>query len=168
MESTYDKQATDFLTKYGISFEAKFVGFKKHFVDDKEQRDCYNCTFSKGRKTFSVDFGQSIVKSGEWMTKDVNPKFCKTFATKNDAYSYRIATTGGIMKNPKREQPSAYDVLTCITKYNPGSFDNFCDEYGYNNDSIKAKEVWENVRNEWIDVRDFFTDQELDELQEIQ
>ena len=64
--------------------------------------------------------------------------------------------------------PTPYDVLACITKSDPGTFDDFCSEYGYDNDSIKAMKVWEAVVDEWHRVVMFFTPDELDEIQEIQ
>src|SRR6185312_12921531 len=31
------------------------------------------------------------------------------------------------------KKPTAYDVLACITKYDPGTFSNFCSDFGYGN-----------------------------------
>ena len=36
--------------------------------------------------------------------------------------------------------PVAYDVLAAITKTDPGSFEDFCDELGYDSDSRKRSE----------------------------
>lgn len=66
------------------------------------------------------------------------------------------------------KEPTAYSVLACITKHDPELFEDFCDEYGYDKDSIKAKETYEAVREEWVYVNKLFTDEEIEELQEIQ
>ena len=43
----YEKQANDVLNKFKIKFDAKYTGYKKHFVDDKEKRFRFDCTFTK-------------------------------------------------------------------------------------------------------------------------
>jgi hypothetical protein len=63
--------------------------------------------------------------------------------------------------------PTIYDVLTCLTKYEPGTFDNFCADYGYDNDSIKAFKTYKAVCREFNAVNRLFGDI-LEELQEIQ
>ena len=63
--------------------------------------------------------------------------------------------------------PSEYDVLATITKYDPGSFEYFCSEYGYDTDSRKAEQTYKAVLKEWRDVDRVFGDC-LDDLEEIQ
>ena len=69
-------------------------------------------------------------------------------------------------KNIKRIY--AYDILACLTKYNPGMFSDFCMEYGYNEDSRKAFEVYTAVCEEWKKVSSFFSASEIEEMMEIQ
>ena len=64
--------------------------------------------------------------------------------------------------------PRAYDLLACLTKYDPGTFTEFCREFGYSEDSRKAEKVYKACRREWDKVRRFFsTAEELEELQDI-
>lgn len=90
--------------------------------------------------------------------------------------SYRDEENGvlGEPKNRKRtftfaKKPriTAYDLLACITKNEPGPFDNFCSEYGYNGDSIKELETYRAVCEEWRKVAGFFTREEIEQLQEV-
>lgn len=64
-------------------------------------------------------------------------------------------------------EPSSYDVLACLTKYEPGDFNNFCFEYGYYTDSRKAEKTYKAVIKEWDKVSKFFSEEELDVLREI-
>jgi len=64
--------------------------------------------------------------------------------------------------------PTAYDVLSCLTKYDPGSFKNFCNDYGYDSDSRKAEKIYKLVKKDWSNINKFFTEEEITELQEIQ
>lgn len=72
-----------------------------------------------------------------------------------------------VLHNKLRELlPSEYDILACLTKYDLIDFDNFCTDYGYSNDSIKASKVFEACNNEYCNVLKLFYDC-IDELQEI-
>ena len=60
---TTNEAAREFLADCGVTMTAKFVGHRKHFDDDKEARDVWRVTIRRGRKSFTVRFGQSIVDS---------------------------------------------------------------------------------------------------------
>lgn len=64
------------------------------------------------------------------------------------------------------EEPTMYDVLTCLTKYDVGTFENFCSEFGYDTDSRTAERTYKAVCKEYAAVERLFGDI-LDELQEI-
>jgi hypothetical protein len=78
------------------------------------------------------------------------------------AFGQSIANAG--------EVPTMYDILACLTKYEVGSFDDFCADYGYNDlppseyDRINA--LYEAVREEFEAVQRLFGDV-IEELQEI-
>jgi hypothetical protein len=138
--SEYEQKAIDFLNKYGIKYSAKFKGYKRHFADDKEERDTFLCTLRRNGKSISFNFGQSI----------------------ND--------TTGYGTNP----PTAYDLLTSVTKYDPYDFHNFCGDYGYEEfasdgyENRKSMRIYKAVEKEWQKVNSFFSAEEIEELQEIQ
>ncbi len=74
--------------------------------------------------------------------------------------------------NSKHDQlngnkPTAYDVLACLEKYEPEDFKNWAEGYGYDTDSRKVYKTYNAVCKEWDKVNAFFTDEELEELQEI-
>ena len=68
----------------------------------------------------------------------------------------------------EHKHPSAYDVLTCLQKSDVGSFEEFCCEFGYDCDSIKALKTYKATVKEWEKVSGFFTPEEIEELQGIQ
>ena len=70
-----------------------------------------------------------------------------------------VDTRNGIKPNP-------YDILCCIEKSDPIDFENFCSEYGYDEDSRKAYSTYEAVVKQWKQVEGMFGDC-LEELQEI-
>lgn len=64
------------------------------------------------------------------------------------------------------ETPTAYSVLACLTIYDPGTFENFCGDYGYVEDSRKAEKTYKAVVKEFAGVNRLFADV-IDELAEI-
>ena len=60
-----------------------------------------------------------------------------------------------------------YNVLACLTKYDAGSFEDFCWSFGYDEDSRKAYKTYQAVVKEYQDVERVFGDI-IEELQEIQ
>ena len=60
-------------------------------------------------------------------------------------------------------EPTMYDVLSCLTKYDPEDFESFCDSYGYDNDSRKAEKIYKAVVKEYNAVCRLFSDV-MDEL----
>ena len=66
------------------------------------------------------------------------------------------------------EEPTMYDVLTCLQKYDVGTFDNFCGDFGYDNDSIAAHKVYKAVAREYKNMVRVFGETVLEEMQEIQ
>lgn len=174
--SEYVQQGLDFLKKYEIEMNVEFLYNGKHFKDDKELRDVYQITLTrKGKKPFSVKFGQSIAKSGFYYTKGVQKIEIdrKYLGSKNLSAIIRrmdwdFLNNGKSDKIHRPEEPTAYDLLTCITKYDPETFEDFCSKFGYDTDSRKAEKIYNAVREEWFQVLTFFTSEEIEELHEIQ
>jgi hypothetical protein len=86
-----------------------------------------------------------------------------TLTRNGKRYSFKfgqsIANTG--------TEPTAYDVLACLTKYDPYSFENFCADFGYDLDSRKAEKTFKMVQKEFENVQRLFGDV-IEKLQEIQ
>jgi len=66
------------------------------------------------------------------------------------------------------EEPTMYDILTCLEKYEVGTFENFCGDFGYNEDSITALKTYKAVSKEYKSMLRVFGESILEEMQEIQ
>jgi len=177
--STYEQQANDFLTKTGTAIEINYKKFDYHFQDDKDKRDVYSICINRGTRSMSFDFGQSLNNSGLRVRNKNNNKITHTISM--DAFidkdgkiniskfkfnlPYPLGSFEEILK-PKA--PTNYDILACLTKYDPNTFEDFCSEFGYDEDSRKALKVYEAVKKEFTDLCTLFNDEELTELAEIQ
>jgi hypothetical protein len=64
---------------------------------------------------------------------------------------------------------SPYSVLACISgdAYTPETFADFCGEFGYESDSIKALQTFRRCSAFAKRLQAFFTESELEQLQEI-
>lgn len=166
----YTKQANDFLIKHQITMTAQYLG---HFPRLGEwSTSQWQVTFTRqGSKPFTLTFSQSLQASWKYqhdgysifkIRQGMPPKLSQS----NWPKTSEAHKVGPYTLTPVTRPPSAYDVLSCLTKHDPGTFNEFCDEYGYNNDSIKALDTYRAVQEEWSGVRRMFGDC-LEELVEI-
>ena len=64
--------------------------------------------------------------------------------------------------------PDEYNVLACLQKYDVGTFEDFCSGFGYDEDSRTAERVYIAVTKEYKDLTRIFTEEQMEELREIQ
>lgn len=169
----YDIKVADWLREHGITFGITATGFRQGFSDDddndKSYHDTYHATFERagsGRfvERFDVDnFKQSAAHSRSNIERTRCTNKCGV------AFGETFRHKDACAANPKNtETPTAYDILSCITKSDPGTFRDFCGDYGYDEDSMRANRIYLAVQKEYASAAKFFTAEELDELQEIE
>lgn len=87
-----------------------------------------------------------------------------------DRATLRFDFWGSIADAAKGEDPTAYDVLACISSdvHCPETFEDFCGEYGYDEDSRKAEQTFHRCYKFGQQLRAFFPEgAERDALSEI-
>ena len=65
------------------------------------------------------------------------------------------------------QEPTAYDVLACIEKRDYADFKDFCESFGYDEDSRKSFKTFKACDRQAKKVMAFFSADELEELCEI-
>lgn len=70
--------------------------------------------------------------------------------------------------NNEQKAPRPYDILTCLTKYDPETFSDFCACYGYDEDSRSAERTYKAVVKEYNSLSRLYTPDELEAMAEIQ
>ncbi len=88
-----------------------------------------------------------------------------TIRLRNASHSYTFKFGQAIVKTGSA--PSPYDVLACITKNDPGTFGDFCSDFGYDKNDKIAMSTYKAVVKEWNNVNELFTAEQLEQLQEI-
>jgi len=127
----YEEQANNFLRYTGAEIKIRFLKNDRYFHDDKEARNIYTFTISRGKRKYKGTFGDSIYNT------------------------------------EKRTEPTEYDILSCITKYEPEeTLDDFILAYGYE-DEKTAKKIYNAVKKEYQGMKELFNDKEIEKLQEI-
>ena len=85
---------------------------------------------------------------------------------KRNGKSWTFAFSDSKKNKEKNINPTAYDVLACLQKSEVGTFEDFCNDYDYDNDSLKALKIYKAVKKEYNHVYNIFGDV-MDELEEI-
>lgn len=180
----YQQQALDFLAKTTTKITCEFVENNYHFAQDTDTRDIYNVTIERGSRKFQVRFGQSIVNSTHILDTHTRRTYSMTgkgisncnwkLDVEHILPKLQSGVGEGYVSNAdghtlvKGTAPTEYDILTCIQKYDPSTFENFCDEFGFSTDSISATKIYEACVKEWNGVQSIWNDEEIELLQEIQ
>jgi hypothetical protein len=158
--SEYTEQAEEFLRKHDATISIKFNRCAKYFDDDTEERNVYDVILTRGNDSYEFQFGDSIMNTEEMHRIKAGARF-----------------HGGAMLPSEKKAieeltPSAYDVLSCLEKYEPphDTFQ-FAEEYGYEihnrADFRQVDRILEKVEKEYSNISRLFGDC-MDELAEIQ
>jgi len=178
----YNEQANKFLEDTNTKIEINFSNYGKHFIDDTEERDIYDIKLIRGEREYKFKFGNSLNDSGHKLINKNTHKEVKYTWMREVQYKTLIATRDlkrikqfcsskfvamGCLKLIEPKEPTPYDILSCLTTYDPDTFKEFCDIFGYDMDSIKANTVYLAVVEEWKNIKMLYTDAEIGQLQEI-
>lgn len=154
----YRKQAEDFLTKHNANVTIKFVECAKYFEDDKQVRNIYEFTITRGEKSYAGKFGDSIHNT-------------EKLAFWKEQLNRRINSSAKCKKEIEEHIPNVYDILAAVQKYEtPSDTWEFANEFGYEINSRadfrKVDKICEACEKEYKAIYNLFSDC-MDELQEI-
>lgn len=166
----YDKQVQEFLDKTKTEITIEYKENNYYFKDDRSPRDIYDVTLKRGSREYKFTYGNSLIHSkhyvsltdeNEWFTlSGFNLKGRLKCTNKNYLKDYCKLIEG--------KPPKPYDILACLEKHPYGSFEDFCCNYGYSNDSISAKEIYDKAKIEYMSLATLYSEEEIEMLREIQ
>jgi len=170
----YEKQANDFLKKTNTVISSKYLKNDFYFEGDTGTRDIYEITIQREKRKIVFTFGNSIVNSGFYIQFGVRKIIIpQEFIKYNDAQIKinSLKFTGEVIKPidtiHRPTTPTNYGILSCLQKYEIGTFEDFCGEFGYSEDSRAAEKTYKAVCKEYDNVCKIWSDEEIEELQEI-
>lgn len=139
--------------------------------------------YEEQAKKFLADTGTTIEivkavpqKPPLWVKKDEEHGINYYVALKNKKGTYGFDFWGSIADAEKIKRgdghgtkPTAYDILACLTAdMGDVSFIEFCDNFGYDNDSIKTQKTYVACVEQSKELHKLFSESELEALSEIQ
>lgn len=154
----YNKQAEEFLVSCNTIFQAQKATpqMSPRWAKDGKHGTQYSITLKKYDKLFT-DEGKEIFHDWDRPLKEIQFFFWNSIHAKKEAE----------IRGHRNDRPKPYDVLAGL--YTPcESFEDFCGNYGYSEDSREAEATYKEVVELNKKLESFFTSSELEGLQEIQ
>ena len=167
----YLEQAKNFLNKANAKCEIVYGGISRNENwEEKEKRKWYDVTITTPRGKMAFTFWDSIYDT------EISIMTFEKYVTKklgynrveNMSYSEKVKAKKDLARLKAEAVPDEYDMLACLEKYDVGTFEDFCLEFGYDEDSISAEKIYIAVIKEYKNLTRIFTEEQMEELREIQ
>ena len=117
-----------------------------------------NDFLSKTNTSIKIEF----FKYGSHFTGEKEKRNIYKVKIKRENKSFSFNFGQSIYATSKGEKPTNYDILACLQKYDVGSFDDFCSEFG-----LKSEKTYNAVCKEYDNVCKIWSEEEIELLQEI-
>ena len=113
----------------------------------------------------------------EFISMDVNklwnetqPRNCYRIVIKTKLAQYTFKFWDSVYNTINNLEPTEYNVLACLEKYDVGTFQDFCNEFGYDEyeERNKTKRIYNLVVRQYENLCRIFTDEQMEMLREIQ
>ena len=119
--------------------------------------------------TFNIEFQYT----GPYFAGDKDKRDVYRFTLKNARGEYS-STFGDSIRNTERgerSRPSAYDILACLEKYEPDTFESWCRDTGYNDQPLSeypnVLKIWTACVEQYRGLSRMFSADEMEQLREI-
>lgn len=152
IKNEYTEQAENFLNATNTKLSITFSHKGKYFQDDKEERNIYSIKLQNNKHTFVFNFGDII----------------------NNTRGLENAKS---LNEQKKFKPTKYNVLVCLNVDYSTDFQDFCSNYGYEENDFDNKKnnfinesaflTYKAVQRETENLKMLFNDDELELLSEI-
>lgn len=183
MKTEYNKQAEDFLKATNTTFEAKEATPQKKAPWGTDDRHInYTITLKNAKHSYTFDFWGSIYSyeiinaiksmSGKMEGNFTSEDYRNSDILKKEGLPWRKFTMNKDAGKNREEaiakySPTAYDVLAGMSTCYGDTFEDFCYNFGYDEDSRKAYETYKAVQEQERNIYKLFTHEELAKLSEI-
>lgn len=148
-----------------IEVFVKGDGIRKYFEDDTEKRQCIEVAIKKSTRLISFTFGMSI-NDTELLTGIAR----KPRIGKNNYHGNELERLMGrkeyIKKRDQVITQLLYSILCCCRSdfWVEPIFEDFCLNMGYDSDSRKAFDIWQNCLKQQAKVCQIFTEDDISYL----
>ena len=166
----YQQKAVDFLKKADASMEIRFLGLSNNpnWREPNVYRNTYDFKITTPRGFMTGTFYDSIHDT------EISRMTVKDYAKSLYRAEYNVLRPHerndcrlALKKAQEEARPNEYDILACLTKYDPETFEDFCSEFGYDEDSRSAEQIYLACVKEYKQLTRIFTVAQMEELREI-
>lgn len=126
----------------------------------------YNAQTNKIAKKLGLTLKVISQKFGKYFPSDTDSRFIFKMKLQRGKKSYTFNYGQSIEMGSNH--PTMYDILSCLQKYEVGTFEDFCGDFGYDTDSRTAEKTYKAVCKEYEAMTRLFNQEELEKLQEFQ
>lgn len=168
----YIEQVKRFLKDTNTTMEITYDGMYSPRRDNK-LRCAYKIKLQNEKGKYNFTFFDSLHNTEiKKMSLSEYLKKYKRINNINDIfYDKQVKYNKELTKLKKESQPSCYDVLACLQKYDVGTLDDFMFEFGYEcktaKDIANVLETYTAVCKEYKNLCVLFDDEEMEQLREI-
>lgn len=188
----YKKQANDFLHATGtkISIDEASIQSSPDWATNGNHGIKYEVTLSNNKGTYTFNFWDSIHNSEAIKSLELLKEF-KSFSINShdftnthykaldrlhqefeELHRNKVNSIAKIRRNyeeyAKKLNPTAYDILACLSLVYEDNFEDWASSFGYDTDSITAHKTYMACIEEDRQLRRLFTSEQLEKLEEIQ
>lgn len=132
---------------------------RRYFTGETDKRTVLNIAIKRGSQSVTFEYGCSLYDTELFTVPSYNPGDSIKFRGVQYFDRHRF---NEVLREAKAKfiGDLLYDILcSCRNDYHcPIDFDEFCAEYGENNDSIRAKAQWEDCLKQSAKVNRIFSD----------
>lgn len=167
----YQEEAIDFLDRANAKM---YITFIKRAVNpdwnDNAIRNLYRVRITTPCGTMGFNFWDSVYNTEA--SKTTLDAYCNShFGAKYSELPIdkKIEATAGFTDLQDKSRPSEYDILATMEKYDYGTLEDFCHEFGYNywEDKKRVRSVYNACCKQYDGLKRVFTPKQLEELREI-
>lgn len=113
-----------------------------------------------------------------WNENTIRNRYSVYIQNTDTDEAMRVIFWDSVYNMERNITPTCYDILACLTKYDPGDYEDFCSEFGYETEienqfgrftrNETAYKIWKACCDEWRGIKRIFGEGEtLEELREI-
>lgn len=165
----YDERMKSFLKDTNATCTIEYGGISKNQLwKEKEKRNWYDVTIITPKGSMNYVFWDSIHNTylssmtlEQYVKKEYN---CELYGL---SYAEKSKASRELQKLKDNAKPNEYDVMSCLQMYDVGTFADFCSEFGFNEDSRSAEQMYIGVINEYKSLEKIFTEEQLEILRNI-
>ena len=121
----------------------------------------------KANEKMKIEFiGMDVNK----LWNETQSRNCYRIVIKTKLGQYTFKFWDSIYNTRNNIEPTEYDILACLEKYDVGTFQDFCNEFGYDEyeEINKTKRIYNLVTRQYENLCRIFTDEQMEMLREIQ